>query len=43
VALVDEGVIRIHHGSVDDGALPQSSDLAGDRMVTRLGLAGDMA
>jgi hypothetical protein len=33
VALVDEGVIRIHHGSVDASALPQSSDLAGDRMV----------
>ena len=43
LALVDEGVIRIHHGSVGGDAIPQSGDLAGDRTVTRLGLAGDMA
>ena len=41
MALVDEGVIRIDHGSVGGDALPQGGDLAGDRTVTRLGLAGD--
>jgi hypothetical protein len=41
VPLVDKGMIRVHHGRISHDPLAQGGDLAVDRMITRLGLAGD--